>query len=146
MSEMQDDPRRPVDPGIEAQVAEMMKRSYRKVISGNPEQGFLAEIPDLPGCMTAGETEEEAIELLRDAMVGWLTVSLEQGLPIPEPSSEPAYNGKVLVRMPKFMHRQLAERAESEGVSLNQLAVTILAQGLGERRPSDRTRGAASRT
>ena len=146
MSETRDDPRRPADPTIEARVAEIMKQPYRKVISGNPEQGFLAEIPDLPGCMTAGETEEEAIELLRDAMVGWLTVSLEQGLPIPEPSSEPAYNGKVLVRMPKFMHRQLAERAESEGVSLNQLAVTILAQGLGERRPSDRTRGAASRT
>ena len=77
-SQITKDPRAPIDPAIERQVAEIMKRPYRKVISGDADEGFLIEVPDLPGCMTAGETEEEALELLRDAMVGWLTVSLNQ--------------------------------------------------------------------
>jgi antitoxin HicB len=73
---------------IEARVAEIMRRPYRKMITGDPEQGFLAEVPVMPGCVTAGETAEEALELLHDAMAGWLTVSLERGLPIPEPKAD----------------------------------------------------------
>jgi len=73
------DPRAPVDPEIRRRVAEIMRRPYRTVIAGNPEEGFRAEVPDLPGCVTAGETPEEAAELLRDAMALWLTVAVEQG-------------------------------------------------------------------
>jgi antitoxin HicB len=131
MSRVVKDPRAPVDPAIERQAAEIMRRPYRKVISGDPEQGFLIEVPDLPGCMTAGETEAEAVALLPEAMMAWLTVALEDDLPIPEPTPEPTYSGKVLVRMPKSLHRRLAEQAEAEGASLNQLAVTLLARGLG---------------
>ncbi len=137
MSKAITDSQAPIDPIIEARVAEIMKRRYRKVITGDPEQGFLAEVPDLPGCMTAGETEEEALELLRDAMAGWLTVSLERGLPIPEPKAD-SCSGRILVRTSKTLHRQLAERADNEGVSLNQWIVTLLAEGMGHRRPIDR--------
>jgi predicted HicB family RNase H-like nuclease len=42
----------------------------------------------------------------------------------------PEYSGRVLVRMPKTLHRQLIERAEAEGVSANQLAVALLAKHL----------------
>jgi antitoxin HicB len=95
------------------------------------EEGFRAEVPDLAGCFTAGETEEEALEHLRDAMAGWFEVALVRGMPIPEPRAGDEYSGRVLVRLPKSMHRQLAERAKAEGVSQNQLAVTLLAMGLG---------------
>lgn len=40
-------------------------------------------------------------------------------------------SGKVLVRMPPALHAQLSERAAAEGVSLNQLVVTLLAGGIG---------------
>ena len=124
------DPYAPVDPEIERRVAEIMKRPYRKVITGNADEGFLIQVPDLPGCMTAGDTMEEAIELLPDAMAGWLIVALERGVPIPEPKVFDDYSGKLLVRMPKTLHRQLIERAEAEGVSANHLAVALLAKGL----------------
>lgn len=116
---------------LEAQVEEILKRPYRKVITGDAEEGFLAEAPELPNCFTAGETEAEALEMLREAMSGWLKSSLARGIPIPEPSPPPVASGKMLIRMPKSLHRRLAEQAEAEGVSANQLAVATLARGLG---------------
>jgi antitoxin HicB len=113
---------------VEATVQDLLRRPYRKVITGDSEEGFLAMVPELPGCFTAGETEQEALELLHDAMAGWIESAIERGLPIPEPAGQES--GKVLVRMPKSLHRRLLERAEQEGVSANQLAVAILARGL----------------
>ncbi len=45
--------------------------------------------PELPGCVTAGETEEEALALLCDAMAGWFEAALDHDLPIPEPARAP---------------------------------------------------------
>lgn len=124
------DPYAAVSPEIAAQVAEIMKRPYRKVISGDAEEGFLIQVPDLPGCMTAGDTEAEAVAMLPEAMMAWIESALLDGDPVPEPAVVPEYNGKVLVRMPKSLHQRLVERAEEEGVSANQLAVALLAKGL----------------
>jgi antitoxin HicB len=49
------------------------------------DDGWLAEIPDLPGCFTAGDTKEEALELIEDAKRLWITHRFEEGYPIPEP-------------------------------------------------------------
>jgi len=119
-----------VSPEIARHVEEIMQRPYRKVISGDAEEGFLIEVPDLPGCMTAGETLEEAVAMLPEAMAAWLEGMLLDGLPVPPPSAPPAFSGKMLIRMPKTLHRRLIERAEDEGVSANQLAVALLAKGL----------------
>jgi antitoxin HicB len=126
-------PDAPVAPEVEARVEELLRRPYRMVIRGEPAEGYLAEAPELPGCVTAGGAPEEAMELLRDAMRLWLVVAVERGDPIPEPVPEPAraYSGRFVLRLPKSLHRQLAERAEAEGVSLNTLALAALAQGLG---------------
>ncbi len=124
------DPYAPVSPEIERRIAEIVQRPYRKVITGGAEEGFLIKVPDLPGCMTAGETMEEAVAMLPEAMAAWLAVALEDGDAIPEPSATATYSGKMLVRMPKTLHRRLIEQAEAEGVSANQLAVAILAKGL----------------
>ena len=119
-----------IDATIEQRVQELLKLPYRKVIRGDAQEGFLAEAPELPGCFTAGETEDEALEMLREAMAAWIESALIDGDPVPEPTPDPTYSGRVLVRMPKSLHRCLAERAKEEGVSLNQMAVTILAQGI----------------
>ncbi len=94
--------------------------------------GYLIEFPDLPGCMSDGETIEEAIVNGEDAKRCWIAAMKEAGRPIPPPAAE-SYSGKWQLRAPKSLHRRLAERAKCEGVSLNTLAVTLLAEGLGER-------------
>ena len=65
------------------------------------------------------------------AMEAWLDDALEAGDPIPEPRADVSFSGKVLVRMPPYLHGELAAEAERQGVSLNQLAVTLLARGTG---------------
>ena len=49
--------------------------------------GFVVEFPDLPGCVTGGDTLEEAIEMGIDAASGWILGEMEEGNRIPEASS-----------------------------------------------------------
>lgn len=92
------------------------------------EGGYTAKINDLPGCVSVGETVEEALAMIEDARRLWLEVAYQQGDEIPLPSTERAYGGKVLVRMPPSLHRRLLEGAQAEGVSLNQHMVTLLSE------------------
>jgi predicted RNase H-like HicB family nuclease len=124
------EPDAPVSAEIARQIAEIMQRPYRKVISSDPEEGFLIEVRDLPGCMTAGETIEDAVGMLPEAMMAGLESVLMAGDPVPEPSVTPEYSGRMLIRMPKSLHCRLIERAHDEGVSANQLAVALLAKRL----------------
>jgi antitoxin HicB len=97
--------------------------------------GYLVEFPDLPGCMSDGETVAEAIANAREAQDAWITAMRDAGRPVPAPGTDTAegYSGKWVLRTPRSLHRSLAERAKREGVSLNMLAVALLAEGLGHR-------------
>src|SRR5258708_14439556 len=86
--------------------------------------GWVAEIPDLPGCISQGDTPEEAFERVHDAMAGWISVALGDGREIPPPSGERTYSGKFLVRLPASLHAELVLQAGREVVSLNQLLAT----------------------
>ena len=88
---------------------------------------WVAEIPDLPGCMADGLSPDEAIEHLSEAKQVWIDSCLEDGLEIPEPSKAYDHSGRFLLRLPKSLHKKLAREAKREGVSLNQLAVIELA-------------------
>jgi len=90
-------------------------------------EGFVAEVGELPGCISQGETIEEAAAGVRDAMAGWLSVALEDGTEIPEPRDADAYSGRFVLRVPKGLHAELARQAEREGVSLNHYVATALA-------------------
>ncbi|CAM4451824.1 MAG: hypothetical protein LEGION0398_MBIBDBAK_00761 [Legionellaceae bacterium] len=102
-------------------------------LSDSDGSGYLAEFPDLPGCMADGETIEEALHQAEDALTAWLVAAKEFGDPIPEPSTITQYSGQWRIRLPKSLHAALVLRAKNEGVSLNMLAATLLAQGLGQK-------------
>jgi len=93
--------------------------------------GYLIEFPDLPGCISDGETPEEAIANGRDALKSYLLTAQEFGDPIPEPGA--GASGQWRQRVPRTLHARLAERARREGVSLNSLVLTFIAEGLGHR-------------
>lgn len=101
---------------------------YKLVIQKDPHGGFFAEVEELDGCMTQGETYDEAYNNLLEAMEGWLEVAIERNISIPEPEIETEYSGRFTVRIPKSLHKKLAQRARSENVSLNQYAIHLLSE------------------
>ena len=61
------------------------------VIVEQGESGFGAYVPDLPGCVAVGETKDEALRLIQEAIELHLESVREEGLPLPEPSSSSEY-------------------------------------------------------
>ncbi len=96
------------------------------------DAGWVAHVVELPGCITQGENFQELGEMIEDAMRMWLETAIEDGAEIPEPRPEESYSGKFIVRVPKSLHRELAETAEREGVSLNMYVSTALGKAVGQ--------------
>ncbi len=116
--------------------------AYAHIISPLSEEdggGYLITFPDLPGCMADGETEAEAVANGRDAFVAVVSALADMGRDIPAPSfipedaTAPSASGKFVARVPKSIHARLTTRAKAEGVSLNTLVLTLIAEGLGRR-------------
>lgn len=104
--------------------------NYPITIYRDEEGGFVAEIEDLPGCITEGETLEEVNQRIGDALEGWIHAAYEDDVEIPLPRTDEEYSGKFMVRIPKYLHRRLVEKAKREGVSLNQYVESILSAGV----------------
>jgi antitoxin HicB len=95
--------------------------------------GYLACIPYLGRWMftAAGDTIEEALQTLEEVKRDHFERLLSEGkdIPLPPPvDAEAAYSGRFLVRIPRHLHRRLAQLAELEGCSLNQYVTTLLAE------------------
>jgi predicted RNase H-like HicB family nuclease len=54
------------------------------------DQVFLAEVPDLPGCMAHGSTHEEALAQIQQAIALWIEVCVEAGEPVPKSTTRPS--------------------------------------------------------
>lgn len=98
--------------------------------------GWFARVVELPGCMTQADTFAELSEMIQEAMAAWIETALEDGQSIPLPRLVEDYSGRFVVRIPKSLHRELVERAEREGVSLNTLVNVALGRAVGQARNS----------
>lgn len=126
-------------PGTVKTLEEYLALPYRIVLTPDADEdgraGFVAEVAELPGCMSQGDTPDQAVARVRDAMAGWISVALEDGIEIPEPGEGDRYSGRFLLRLPRGLHATLVRAADAEGVSLNQFAMGVLAGGIGWRSP-----------
>ena len=93
--------------------------------------GWVARVVELPGCITQADTLEKLGEMIKEAMLLWIEIELEDGAQIPEPRSFDEYSGRFLVRMPSSIHRDVVHAAKREGVSLNAYINSILAREVG---------------
>lgn len=106
-----------------------MQLPYKmEIVADVEEGGFLASFPDLPGCLTCGDTIEKAAENAVDAKRAWIAAALEEHLDIKEPTGESSYSGQFKLRLPKTLHRILAEQAQKEGISMNQYCIYLLSK------------------
>ena len=93
--------------------------------------GFLIEFPDLPGCISDGETIEEVIANGVDAIECWIAVAKEIGREVPDLRDGLSQSGKWVQRVPRSLHAKLTRQAKYEHISLNTLVVAILSESLG---------------
>lgn len=101
---------------------------YRFDVIADPDGGWVIDFPDLPGCTTQADTLDEIVPMAEEGRQLWIESMYERGLAIPLPSYPEEYSGKFNLRLPKSLHRKLAESAERDGVSLNQYVVTLLSR------------------
>lgn len=108
---------------------EYMALPYRlEIVEDQEEGGFVVSYPDLPGCITCGDTIEDAMNNAKDAKKAWIEAALEEGIEINEPDSIEDYSGQFKLRIPKTLHRTLALNAKREGISMNQYCVYLLSR------------------
>lgn len=107
----------------------MKARKYRVDLYWSEEDDlYLAEVPELPGCVTHGETVSEAAQNAEEAIEAWIEMAEQMGDPIPEAVVEKHFSGRFVARLPRDLHRRLAEEARRQRVSLNQYLVSRLAE------------------
>lgn len=110
-------------------IDDYMKKAYRmEIVEDKDEGGFVVTYPDLPGCISCGETIESAVANAIDAKEVWLEVAIEEGIEINEPDSLDDYSGQFKLRIPKSLHKSLAEHSQREGISMNQYCVYLLSK------------------
>ena len=104
---------------------------YTIELHQDAEEGWFVRVKELPGCMSQGDTADDALASIREAMPLWIESALASGYEIPEPRTEEEYSGKFVVRVPRSLHRELVQGAVSEGVSLNQFINVVLSKAVG---------------
>lgn len=67
----------------ETKVFQVIRNGIVFELQSEPEGGYTISVPSLPGCISCGATFEESIEMIKDAMAGWLEVAREEGVPVP---------------------------------------------------------------
>ena len=97
-----------------------------RLLSSGEGTGYLIEFPDVPDCLSDGETPEEAIRNGKDALRCVLLTKLEFGDPVPEPGSS------KLLPIPSDLGSRLDDQAQRRGVSAQDLAAEMIAKGLRE--------------
>lgn len=102
-------------------------------LSNDDGGGYIAYIPQLD-CYGDGKTSEDAINDVRQVAEDILQLAEEDGKQIPIPQyykEEEDYSGKLTLRIPKFLHKQITDRAMKESCSINQLIQTYISMGIG---------------
>lgn len=116
---------------VERKIAEIVARPYARLLERGVDGVYTATILEFPGCISEGDTPDEAVRNVDEALAGIVDVMLEDGLPIPEPLGTREYSGRVVLRIPPSLHARAVHVAEREGVSLNRLLSNAVAEYVG---------------
>ena len=106
-----------------------LSMAYRmEIVEDKDEGGYVVSFPELPGCITCGETIESAVKNAEDAKKEWLMAALEDGVEINEPDDIEKYSEQFKLRIPKSLHKSLSEHSKKEGISMNQYCLYLLSK------------------
>ena len=108
-----------------------LKLPYTFIIDwSDADNCFLGSIVELERNMTCGQTREEVLSNLKEALVSYVTTSLDNNMEIPEPLNIRDYKGSITYRTSKERHYQLAKQAKRYGKSINAYIDETIAEKL----------------
>ena len=97
------------------------------VVWSEEDDAFIGRVLEFPSLAAHGSTQAKALGEIRSVVQHACEDLQDSGEAVPEPLNKRRYSGTLNVRLPKYLHRQLAIEAAEEGISLNQLISTKLA-------------------
>jgi antitoxin HicB len=109
---------------------------FTKTVKRDEDGDFVARVVELPGCVAHGSSESEALARLGDLQAMWIEDAMEAGVEIPSPlpDEDRLPSGRWVQRVPRSLHQRLVALAKIDQVSLNQLVLSLLAEGVGDRK------------
>jgi antitoxin HicB len=102
-----------------------------RIIWSDDDGGYIATSPEFEDLSAFGATPQEAAAQLESVVRVAIATYRDSGWPLPEPKRVHEHSGQLRLRLPKSLHGRLVEEADRDGVSLNTLIVTYLAQQVG---------------
>ncbi len=116
---------------INEAVSVALAAPYTRLLTREEDGGYSTSVLELPGCYSSGDTAEEAMEMLDEAIELWVAVEIEDGHDIPPPSRAVEYSGRITLRLVPSIHERAALLAQHEGVSLNRYLATAISYYVG---------------
>lgn len=113
--------------------SEYLAMPYHRYVLPEGDGTFRAEILEFPGCIATADTSSEALGALECVATSWLQSMIDRKQRVPDPIEASEFSGKLVLRLPKSLHKKAAHAAAIEGVSLNQFITSCVAEHVGER-------------
>lgn len=110
-----------------------MKKNYPYLINilwSEEDLCYIAEVPELEGCITHGKTTMGAANNAQDAIESWIRAARKLKHPIPKPVTMRRVSGKFNVRLPRELHKALVIKSAQEKTSLNHLVSSLLSHSV----------------
>ncbi len=116
-----------------ARAARLAARPYARMLIPDPETPgmYIARVLEFPSIAMEGETANEAIDAVDDALASVIEVMLEDGEDVPPPLYAREYSGRLQVRLPPSLHARAVTLAQADGVSLNRWLSDAVARAAG---------------
>ncbi len=129
---------------IEAGVRAAVAAPYTRLFTREEDGRYSTSVLELPGCFSSGDTPEDAMEMLDEAIELWVEAELEDGHDIPPPSRAVEYSGRLTLRLLPSIHERAALLAQHERVSLNRYLANAISYYVGLGSPQATPATAAS--
>lgn len=109
----------------------ILEKPYARRLTPDEGGRFLASIQEFPGLIAHGASAVEALENLESAAADWIIAANSMGKEIPEPVMLHGFSGKIALRLPRTLHKRVAEMASCDATSINQWLTAAISHYLG---------------
>ena len=106
-------------------------RPYSFALTEGEDGVYTAQVLELPGAISEGDTPQEALTNGRNALAAVIAAMLDRGQEIPEPFESREFSGTTQLRMPPSLHARAVALARRDNVSLNRFLSAAVAHYVG---------------